>query len=49
MFQVHKVHKYTYFEKLLANVEATFTFVQASPILNEWFGLILAPILRLLK
>lgn len=30
MFQVHKVHKYTYFEKLLANVEATFTFVQAS-------------------
>lgn len=26
--QVHKVHKYTYFEKLLANVEATFTFVQ---------------------
>ena len=28
--QVHKVHKYTYFEKLLANVEATFTFVQAS-------------------
>eukprot|EP00913_Durusdinium_trenchii_P021833 g20515.t1 len=28
--QVHKVHKYTYFEKLLANVEATFTFVQVN-------------------
>jgi len=28
--QVHKAHKYTYFEKLLANVEATFTFVQVN-------------------
>ncbi|CAJ1386688.1 unnamed protein product [Effrenium voratum] len=29
--QVHKTQKYTHFEKLLANVDATFAFVQINP------------------